>query len=235
MPLASRRTATAADYVDSSPAEDVADAEFLDPDDPDYDSGNTNSLASGWEAALNATKAAAKRYTDEFKFTEEPQLIKFLTNEPFAVYDQHWIERQGKRSFFCLASNGSEEACPLCAKGDTPSPKVAFTVINLSADEPTREMLVTSPTLTNLLAGLDADPKTGPLDRLYWSMSRKGSGRRLSYSIVPVKPRDLDEDWGADPTEIEAVIDRFEPLTDKVISRTPRAELVEIAREINRA
>lgn len=226
MPIA-RRTASADDYVE--PALDD-DADLLDEDDEDTVADQSSALQSGWEAALNASKSDAKRFTNEFKFTEEPQLVKFLTNVPFAVYDQHWIERKGKRSFVCLGDN-----CPLCDKGDTPRSKVAFSIVNLSAEEPIVEMLITSPSLTNQLASLDKDAKTGPLDRLYWSLSRHGKESKTTYTVIPVKPRDLDEDWGCDQAEVEALIDTFEPLTAKVISLTPRSELADIAREINRA
>jgi hypothetical protein len=226
MPLAQRRTADAKDYVEP----DLDDDDLLDEDDEDIVAETSSALQSGWEAALNASKSDSKRFTNEFRFTEEPQLIKFLTNEPFAVFEQHWIERSGKRSFVCLG-----DGCPLCDKGDAPRAKVAFSIVNLSAEEPVVEMLLTGPMLTNQLASLDKDPKTGPLDRIYWSLSRQGKGPKTTYSVIPVKPRDLDEDWGCDQAEVEATIDKFEPLTAKVIALTPRSELADIAREINRA
>lgn len=230
MPLANRRVASASDYVSDLNDEDVNEDALLDDDDEDIMSDTSAALQAGWEAALNATKSDNKRFTNDFRFTEEPQLVKFLDNQPFAVFDQHWIERQGKRSFVCLG-----EDCPLCDKGDTPRAKVAFSIVNLSAEEPVVEVLLTGPMLTNQLASLDKDPKTGPLDRIYWSMSRQGKGPKTTYSVLPVKPRDLDEDWGADQAEVEMIVDRFEPLTRNVISLTPRSELAEIAREMNRA
>lgn len=208
----------------------VEDDDLLIVEDEDERPARSSAVQSGWAAAMKATESD-KRYTNEFKFTDETQLVKFLTNEPFAVYSQHWIERQGKRSFNCLSED--VKGCPLCDIGDIPRAKVAFSVLNLSAEEPIVEMLITSPTLTRQLAGHDKDPKTGPLDRIFWALSRSGTGKKTVYNVFPVKARDLSEDYGLDQALVEKTVDRFEPLTDVVISFSPRSELVDIAREVN--
>lgn len=232
MPVAKRRSAA------TDPSEFLVDGvedrdeELYEDDDEDTRASRSSALQSGWAAAMKATQTDSKRYTNEFKFTDEQQLVKFLDGEPFAVFGQHWIERQGKRSFVCLSDD--PQGCPLCDKGDTPRTKVAFSVVNLSAEEPVVEMLLTSPTLTRQLATLANDPKTGPLDRIFYALSRSGTGPKTVYNIQAVKPRDLEEDWQVSQDEVERMIDAFEPLTEQVISFTPRSELVEIAREVNR-
>lgn len=226
MPVATRRMTDASEYVaDGVDLDD--DEEILEDDSEDTIAERSSAIQSGWDAALK-TAQSDRKFTTEFRFSDDPQLVKFLTNTPFAVFKQHWIERPGKKSFVCL-----EDDCPLCGIGDTPRAKAAFSVVNLSAEEPVAEILLTSPSLTRQLATFDQDAKTGPLDRIYWSMSRQGRGPKTIYSIIPVKPRDLSEDWGADQSEIEATVDRFEPLTPKVISFTPRNEMQDIAREIS--
>lgn len=227
MPVAARRKADADDYLVDGVAD--TDDDLLEDDDEDTRAVRSSAIQSGWDAALKTAQTDRKAYTNEFRFSEEPQLVKFLTNEPFAVFRQHWLERAGKKSFVCL-----EQDCPLCETlGDTPRAKAAFSIVNLSAEEPVVEILLTSPTLTNQLAKFDTDAKTGPLDRLYWSMSRQGKGPKTTYSILPVKARDLAEDWGVDQTEVEEQIEAFEPLTARVISSTPRDELMTIAREMS--
>lgn len=239
MPAVARRkpAASAADYVnpeddasndDTTPEEDAA---FAD-DDEDASAARTSAIPSGWKAALDASKNDGKRFTNEFKFTEDAQLVKFLSSEPFAVYEQHWVERQGKRSFVCLKDD--PRGCPLCAKGDETRSKIAFSVVNLSSEEAVVEMLVCSPTLLKQLAGLDADTKTGPLDRLYWAMSKTGTQKQTSYTCLPVKPRDLEEDWGCDQAEIEAIVETFEPLTKAAIGFSSYDDVAKVAREINR-
>ena len=226
MPTAARRTAT--DYI--------ADESFLDDgfaeDSEDASSLRSSAIQSGWEAALKSAQSPQSSgggYVNDFRFGEDSQLVKFLDSEPLAVYSQHWIERAGKRSWTCLGN----DKCPLCAIGDKPSRKVAFAVANLSnPDGPVAEVLTVSPKTMQILNRYHQDRATGPLDRLYYSMSKTGSGPKTVFQILPVKARDLEEDWGLDPAETEAIIGGFEPLTSKVISFHTAPQLEEIAREI---
>jgi len=227
MPIAARRVVEATDYIVDGV--EVEEDVLLEEDNEDTVADHSSALQSGWESALKSAKTD-KSFTTEFRFTDEPQLVKFLDSAPFASFDQHWIERPGKKSFVCL---GEAAECPLCGIGDSPRPKAAFSIVNLSAEEPVVEILLTSPTLTRQLASFDQDAKTGPLDRIFWSMARQGKGPKTIYTILPVKARDLSEDWGADQSEVESSIDRFEPLTPRVISFTPRNDMLEISREIS--
>lgn len=230
MPSATRTNAD--DYLADGVA-DLDDEDLLEDDDEDTRPARSSAIQSGWAAAMKAA-SSDKKFTTEFRFKESPQLVKFLDNVPFAVFKQHWLERAGKKSFVCLEDEPG--GCPLCGTGDIPRAKAAFSIVNLTPEdgEPVVEILLTSPTLTRQLATFDQDPKTGPLDRIYWSMARQGKGPKTIYSILPVKARDLSEDHGMDQAQVETMVERFEPLTEKVISFTPRNELTEIAREMSR-
>ena len=223
MPTAARRTA---DYI--------ADDSFLDGDfveDSEHVSAaRSSAIQSGWEAAMKSTTQTSGGYVNDFRFSEDAQLIKFLDSDPIAVYSQHWIERPGKRSWVCLGSSD----CPLCSVGDKPGRKVSFSVVNLSATAgAVVEILTVSPKTMQVLNRYHQDRSTGPLDRLFYSMSKTGSGPKTVFNILPVKARDLEEDWGLDPADTEAVIGGFEPLDSKVISFNSKEKLEEIAREIN--
>lgn len=225
MTTAARRTST--DYI--------ADESFLAPADAAaYHDSETvipersSAIQSGWEAALRSS-GGNRDYAKDFRFTEDKQLVKFLDSEPIAVYSQHWIERPGKRSWVCLG-NG----CPLCETGDKPARKVSFSIVNLSHPEgPTVEVLTVSAKTMQILNRLHQDRVTGPLDRLFYSMSKTGVSTQTVFNIVPVKPRDLEEDWGLDPAQTEAVVGGFDPIDSNVISASSQSALEEIAREIN--
>jgi hypothetical protein len=224
MPTARRSTA---DYIAD---ESFLDEEFAE-DSENVSSLRSSAIQSGWEAALKAAQSpqSSGGYINDFRFSEDSQLVKFLDSEPLAVYSQHWIERAGKRSWTCLGN----EKCPLCSIGDKPSRKVAFAIANLSSpDGAVAEVLTVSPKTMQILNRYHQDRSTGPLDRLYYSMSKTGSGPKTVFNILPVKARDLEEDWGLDPAETEAVIGGFEPLSSKVISFHTAEQLDEIAREI---
>lgn len=225
MPTAARRTS---DYIADDSFLDDEERHFAQ-DSEDVSSARSSAIQSGWEAALSNGPQSGG-YVNDFRFSEDAQLVKFLDSEPIAVYSQHWIERPGKKSWVCLGSAD----CPLCGTGDKPARKVSFSVANLSApDGAVVEVLTVSAKTMQILNRYHQDRQTGPLDRLYYSMSKTGSGPKTVFNIHPVKARDLEEDWGLDPAETESIISGFEPLTSKVISFTPKDKLEEIAREIN--
>lgn len=219
----------------------ITDDSFLDdednysPDREDVRASRSSAIQSGWEAALKSA-SADKSYTSDFKWSEEDYLVKFLDSEPIAVYDQHWIDRPGKKSWTCLG-----KGCPICEIGDKPKRKIAFAIVNLgprpkkneSPDfEPVAEVLTVSQKTAQIMNRHHNDEVTGPLDRMYYRLSKTGTGPQTVFSVVPVKTRDLDEDWGRNPADTESLIQSFEPLDASVISSSPRSALEEIAEEI---
>ena len=170
-----------------------------------------------------------------FRWVEESQLIKFLTNEPWS-YDQHWVTRDGKQSFPCMG-----KGCPLCAIGVKISQKIVYPILNLTptkGDDFLTQSMEVGPQLDDVLIAHDASSKTGPLDRLWWSVSRTesaGSGTRrkkYSYTFTPVKDRDLEEDWEIDLDEAEdAVAAAVIPEPKDVLGEWNRKQLQEIADE----
>ena len=197
---------------------------------------NTDTYAenavSGWDAAdevINASKS--DEYTKEFKFSDEPTLVKFLGDGPFKVYAQHWIERQGKKSFVCLRD--SETGCPLCdVLGDEPRNKFAFSVVVFKDGEtPELQMLIAPPSLFRLLKNAHADQRKGPLNKHYWALSRTGSGPKTTYIVDMVRERDLADEWALDPVNAQAAIDGYEPLTPEVVYVGSYESLMDIAKE----
>lgn len=166
-----------------------------------------------------------------FKWDEEDQVVKFLDEEPWA-YDQHWVKRSGKQSFPCLG-----EDCPLCEIGVKVSQKIVYSLVNLShKGGPRVQTLEVGITLDETLMKYHEDKKTGPLDRLYWALSRterSGGGRaKYNYTFTPIKERDLDEDWEIDIRKVSSVIeDAVAPSTSDVLGKVTRRSLQEIADE----
>jgi hypothetical protein len=223
MPAAVRRNA---DY-DTASTDYIEDDDFFTEDSEDISAARSSAIQSGWESALQKANSSSN-YTNEFKFTEDSQLVKFQSAEPIGVYDQHWVTRDGKRSWVCLG-----EGCPLCAIGDRPAPRFAFAVVNLSAEEPVAELLSVSSKTMRIIRRLHEDPVTGPLDRLYFALSRSGKGSSAVFSFVPVKPRDLEEDWGLPASDAEAIISAIDPLDSTSVPFSPKAKLAEVAREFS--
>jgi len=167
-----------------------------------------SSLRKGWKG-YQETKAKATDYAEELRVTDDADLIKFLEDEPFAVYRQHWIETPvgtKKKSWTCL-----EDPCPMCDIGDRPRQLTAFNIVHLTTGgAPENKIIVLGNKAAGQLKNYAEDEKTGPLTRLYYSVSRSGKGQSSAYNWRPVKDRDLDEDWQIEPLSDDELDDFFD-------------------------
>jgi len=182
----------------------------------------------GWAAAKKAKDEASASFTSDFKFTEDVQLIKFLSDEPM-VFLQHWVQRPGKKSFIGWSGD------PLERVGNRPERKFAFSVVNLTGEEePKVQLMVVGVRLFSQLEKLSTSKATGPIHRndLYWAVAKSGTGTKTTYSIQVVKERDLAEDWEIDPVAAAEILNKFKPLGPEALRPSTKSELEEIAREI---
>lgn len=162
---------------------------------------NTPKASGGW-GAYTKQKSESGDFPENLKITDEQVLVKFLDDEPFVVYRQHWIERAGKKSFNCL-----ENGCPLCDDlGDRSRLQVCFNVVDLSGD-PEVKIWTVGTRVAGQLKAFSQDKKTSPLNKegLYWGVSKTGKGSKTTYTITPVKERDLAEDWDLEPLTADEV------------------------------
>lgn len=203
-------------------------------DEDDKPKRRTLSGTGGW-GSYEAKKSEVSDFADEFRPEEEQTLIKILDAEPLANYKQHWIERNGKRSWTCCAP---EDKCPLCDDvGDNPQLKVVFNIVDMSdPDNPTNAIWIMSQTIAENLKNFGKDSKTGPINRddLYWAVNKTGKGKgKVKTNIIPVKERDLKEDWDTEPLSEEELteFDNNAFGEDAVEYHTPR-QLAEIADEL---
>lgn len=210
-----RPTVEAADYL----AEDTVEAT------PTH--GTT--VQAGWGAASAALKPKNSEYATDFRFSEQTQLVRFLQDEPFAVYEQHWIDRtEGKRSFVCLG-----DECPLCTiAGDKPRAKFAFNVVVLSDGEPNVQILTAPPSFARQLQAANDDPRRGPLTKFYWAITRTGSSNTTQYMLDRVRSTDLAEEWELDAEAVEAFAAQAISYDTTAVYVSPREELLKLARTL---
>lgn len=155
-------------------------------------------IKRGWGAA-EETKSADSPFANRLKITNDPVLIKFLEDDPYTSFRQHWIERQGQKSFTCT-SNIHPKGCPLCDAGDRPSARFCFNVaLLLEGEEPVLRSYEVGPRVVDSLKNFHQDPKMGPLPKHYWAVSKTGKGSTSQTNHQMVKEADLVEDWGLDP------------------------------------
>lgn len=212
----------------SKPVVDADD--YLEEDADDVAPKHGTTVQSGWDAAdaLLKPKRESGEYAADFRFSDTPQLVRFLEDAPFSVYFQHWLERDGKKSFVCLGDD-----CPLCTiAGDKPRGKFAFNVLVLSEEEPTVQILTAPPTLARQLKAANEDTRRGPLSKYYWAISRQGSGPQTTYTLDRVRASDLEEEWELSPDEVDETAASAVKYGQEAIYVTPRAELLTIARSL---
>jgi hypothetical protein len=203
---------------------------YLAEDSADIQPTVGTTVQEGWDAVDALLKADNTEFPTDFRFTDEPQLIKFLQDRPFATYEQHWIERpKGKKSFVCIGSG-----CPLCEiLGDKPRGKFAFNILVLTGEVTGVQVLTAPPSLARQIKKAHDDERKGPLDREFWEISRMGTGPTTQYTLNYVRGRDLAEEWKLNLDDVNEQIASATPFTaDEVVRETPRSELLEIARSI---
>lgn len=166
-------------------------------------------VQAGWSAitAVSKPKREAGDYPTDFKFTEQSQLVRFLEDEPFAVYKQHWVQvpsENGSVSWRSFVSLGEDDPLTVIA-GLTPRAKAAFNILNLSSETPEVQVLTASVTLARQLQAANEDPRRGPLSKYYWAISRQGTGRETQYTVDRVRAAELAEEWDLDPETLDKI------------------------------
>ena len=212
----------------TKPAVEAAD--YLEEDSADIQPTVGTTVQEGWDAAEALLKVETTEFPTDFRFSDEPQLVKFLQDRPFATYEQHWIERpKGKKSFVCIG-----DGCPLCEiLGDKPRGKFAFNVLVLTGEVQGVQVLTAPPSLARQIKKAHDDERKGPLDREFWEISRMGTGPTTQYTLNFVRGRDLAEEWKLSQDTVNELVAKAEPFSaEDVVRETPRSELLEIARSI---
>jgi hypothetical protein len=202
---------------------------YLAEDTVDNKPAHGTTVQAGWEAAKDALKPKKSEYATDFRFSEQAHLVRFLQDEPFAVYEQHWVDRnEGRRSFVCLGDD-----CPLCTiAGDKPRPKFAFNIISLSDGEPNVQILTAPPSFARQLQAANDDPRRGPLTKYYWAISRTGSGNTTQYTLDRVRATDLAEEWELDADSVDEFAAAAVSYDTSAIYVSPREELLTLARTL---
>lgn len=200
-----------------------------DEEDEEERKPRTSSVREGWDG-YKTNKAKGGDFPEELKITGDPELIKFLQEEPITSFRQHWIDNPPgdirKKSWTCI-----EDDCPLCDLGDRPRVFTVFNVLHLSTGgDPENKILQLGTKATGQLLNFAEDRKTGPLPKHYYAVSKSGKGTSTAYNFRPVKDRDLEEDWEIDPLTDDELDEAMEGLYDKSIIQVPsRKQLRELA------
>ena len=185
-------------------------------------------IRSGWEG-VSAVKDADSPYATRLRIEDDPIIIKFLSDEPYASWRQHWVERQGQKSFVCISEF---DECPLCDAGNRPSIRIAFNVILLASDgNHALRSYEVGPRVIDQLKNFHNDPRTGPLSKHFWAVSKTGKGATSATAHQLVRDRDLEE-WGISSfTDADQSQWNEKAYTADIIQIPNRSDLISVAAE----
>lgn len=186
-------------------------------------------IRSGWDG-FSAVKDADSPYATRLRVEEEPVIVKFINDEPYASWRQHWVERQGQKSFVCISEFDN---CPLCDAGNRPAIRIAFNVVLLATDgNHSLRSYEVGPRVIDQLKNFHNDPRTGPLSKNYWAVSRTGKGATSATAHQLVRERDLEEWALAALSADDLAYWKDKAYTADIINIPTRESLQEIASEV---
>lgn len=172
---------------------------------------NSHLIGSGWKGANKVKSELPSDFAKQFTVPDDPVLIKFLQDAPFASYKQHWADWLGKgvkKSYVCIVDD-----CPICNIGDKASGKFCYNIIDFTDTEhPVNSVLSVGIKVSNLIEKYSKNERTAPINRddLYFEISKDSSSAGPVQTILnSVKARDVEEDWDMDvlvPDEIESFL-----------------------------
>jgi hypothetical protein len=229
------RRATAKKYSEdnSDEQEDVGTlktkSKVVDDDDDDTPP-SPRTIKRGW-GAVESVVSSDSSFAQRLKVGDDPVIVKFLEDEPYAVLRQHWIERPGQKSFTCIADLSSK-GCPLCDAGNRPSSRFNFNVALLvDHEEPLIKSYEVGARVIDQLKNFSVDPRQGPLTKHYWAISRSGKGARSSTNHQMLRDRDL-EDYSVEPLDEDDLKRLRKKAYDASIIQIPEYKtLLDIAKE----
>lgn len=218
------RTAPTADAYTS---ESTSTDDGLTAEDENDTAVRSSSVSrKGWGAAKKV-KAEASEFND-FKLTEDNQLVKFLDDEPYVSYAQHWVDevKDGKKSWTCLG-----KGCPLCGAGNKKRAMALFNVVVIDeSDDRTVQTLEAGPMLSDLIEENHND-RGGPLSKHFWTLRKKkaaGANGKVSYFMTVVRAGELAEEFGLNPDDVKASLAGLKPLTEDAFKFPSLDKLKEI-------
>lgn len=153
----------------------------------------------GWAAhSRNKGRASKWNNPDEFKVSEEDEqyLIKFLEEEPFFSYNQHYVREvhEGQKYFTCL-----EDDCPLCAVGHTPGYVDVYNIVDMMGKEPVNKYWRCTSSPAEAVEKRSQKHAINA-DDLYFAVSKSpGKNKVNQFYVDPVKERDVADDWEIEP------------------------------------
>jgi hypothetical protein len=187
-------------------------------------------------------------FPDFFRVDREPVLVKFLDDDFFLTYYEHWIDefRGQKRqmSFVCLG-----EDCPLCGIGDQPKFTALINVADLSKpNDPQVKVWAATPNPADAIEdempevddeGVKVDDRAPDISdpgRYFEVSKKKQKNNFTSYKLKLIRERDLEEEgYDIDPLDEDEIAALCEKrwTEETAVRINSRRDLQDIADELS--
>ncbi len=199
---------------------------------------SSSAVGRGWEASrANRAKSGSFNNLDQLTIPIAPKsvTVAFLEEEPFATYNQHWVDeiQNGRKSFVCL---GEEEDCPLCVIGLGTRNMDLYNVVDMSGDDPVLRYIEAGPDLGDRIYERSQEELTKPLNQpgQYFVIKKAKKNRAYAHDVGAVDENRLEKVSDLDPLEDEDIDHFLESLfDDSVVKRSTRRELQDVADELD--
>lgn len=192
----------------------------------------------GWDAhKANVAKSAKFGDPNEFKVAklDEEYLIKFLEEEPFWSYMQHFVSEipkgAGKKQFTCLG----EDDCPLCDISYPATTLTLYNIVDLSGSKPVVKYWACTSRPAEQIEKRAKAKSSSPINRedLYFEVTKYEDKSGFNATdVTAIKEEDVavakvltDEEW--DAIDAKPLFDEQVVVVDSVKALRAAAEFVE--------
>jgi hypothetical protein len=193
---------------------------------------NRSGVSRGWGSPSSGGSSEAKRETvrsDYLKVSKEKKIIHFVDDSPVVKFKRHYV---GGRYQNCPASLGVLEdglTCPLCDSEVAASPAYMINVLDISEGSnndgswPVKTYTFGKEVHDQLISFLEPESDDEPSrydpinqEKWYWHIFQVGGGNeRKSTKVLPLKARDVEEDYGIVPLSQEELDEAAEHTYDE--------------------
>lgn len=158
-----------------------------------------NPVSSGWGAPTEERRETVKAPFLDLK--NGKLVIKIHDNEPTVNFWQHYVNSQNKYLTCSSEREGSRilSPCPLCDAGHYAGQQFRMNVTDMDAPKEVKTWTF-GRMVAGILQGLSEDKALNDSNRYFnvWR-TKPSNGGTWTYTILPLKARDLQEDFGLEP------------------------------------
>lgn len=200
----------------------------------------SRAVDSGWGSSGGGREEKREVVKAPFlDLREGRKLVKFLDAAPPVRFARHWV---GGKFNNCPESLGTAEECPLCEKDNRPGQAFLMNVLDLTKgpkNDGSWEVMTYTfgvEVRNQLVSFLEDENKFPSLDdeKWYWEIRQvtDTTANRKTTKILPVKARDLAEDYDIEPLTEEELEDTTTRYGVESIFSPYVSKLEELARNL---